>query len=325
MKAMVVTAFGPSESLQCQEWDVPSIQSNEVLIRVQATSVNYADIKARYGYYHGGGTPPFIPGLDAAGVVEAIGTDVRGLSVGQRVIAFPKSGSYAEYAVANAAVTFPLPDGIDWETAAACPTVALTAYKLLADVARLVPGETVVVHAAAGGVGTTAIQLAKILGAGCVIGTVGSERKKQTALDAGADYVFSYEGEDFSAEVNRLTDGRGADVILDSIAGEVSAKSLDCLALYGRLVNFGNASGSVGRFETKDVHSSCRSVLGFSLGTTRKERPELLKNAADAVLGYLVQGKLNMNIGRRFSLEQAAEAQEWVESRNSTGKVILTL
>ncbi|GGH87243.1 NADPH:quinone reductase-like Zn-dependent oxidoreductase [Pullulanibacillus pueri] len=136
--------------------------------------------------------------------------------------------------MADEALTFSLPDNINFETAAACPVVSFTSYTLLADVARLVPGETVLIHAAGGGIGTTAIQLAKLLGAGLGIGTVGSDQKVEIALKAGADYVINYEKEDFAENVNKLTHGQGADIILDSIAGGVSEKSLDCLAYYGR-------------------------------------------------------------------------------------------
>ncbi|MDQ0219546.1 quinone oxidoreductase [Peribacillus cavernae] len=324
MKAVVVTEFGGPEVLKYMETEKPLINSKQVLIRVVATSVNFADIKSRHGNYHGAGQPPFIPGLDAAGIIEAAGSEVQYVKAGDRVIAFPKNGSYSEYVVADENLTFVLPDNVDFDTAAACPTVSFTSYKLLADVARLEPGETVLIHAAAGGIGTTAIQLAKILGAGRVIGTVGSERKIPAAREAGADHVICYETEDFAEKVNELTAGQGADVILDSISGWVAEKSLECLAMYGRLVNFGNAAGGmVGQFKTTDLHSSCRSVLGFSLGTTRNNRPHFLRDTANQVLGFLADGRLNMKIGKRFSLEDAASAHQWVESRQSIGKVLL--
>jgi NADPH2:quinone reductase len=325
MKAVVVTRYGGPEVLNMVNMDPPAIKENQVLIRVAATSVNFADIKARYGKYHGAGVPPFIPGLDAAGVIEAVGMGVRHLRPGQRVIAFPKDGSYAEYIAADEALTFVLPQSVDWDIAAACPIVSFTAYKLLADVARIVPGETVLILAAAGGIGTTAIQLARILGAGCVIGTVGSEEKKAVAFEAGADHVICLESEDFVDRVMELTNGQGVDVILDSIAGRVAERSLECLAMYGRLVHFGNASGETASVRLQDLHASCRSVLGFSLGTTRNKRPELLRDTAEKVMRYLAEGRLRMKIGKRFSLEEAAEAHEWVESRRSTGKVILKI
>lgn len=326
MKAVIVSEFGGPEVLTYADVDKPSIESKQVLVRVAATSVNFADIKARYGNYHGAGQPPFTPGLDAAGTIEEMGSDVRDFKVGQRVIVFPKNGSYAEYVIADEALTFVLPDKVDFDTAAACPTIAFTSYRLLADVARLEPGETVLIHAAAGGIGTTAIQLAKILGASRVIGTVGNENKMAAAKEAGADHVICYEKEDFTEKVNELTNGQGVDIVLDSLSGIVSEKSMACLSMYGRLVNFGNAlGGTAGKIKTTDLHSSCRSVLGFSLGTTRDKRPYLLRDTANKVLPYLEDKRLEMNIGKVFPLEDAAKAHQWVESRKSTGKILLDL
>ncbi|MGH1326126.1 quinone oxidoreductase family protein [Bacillus pretiosus] len=324
MKAIVVTSFGGPEVMKYIDVDVPVISDNQVLIRVVATSVNFADIKSRYGK-KGNKALPFIPGIDAAGIVERVGSHVKNIHPGQRVIAFPQDGSYAEYVVANENLTFVLPHEVDFQTAAACPIVSFTSYNLLANVARLQEDETVLIHAAAGGIGTTAIQLAKLLGAGTVIGTVGSEAKKEIALDVGAEYVICHQDEDFVEKVNELTNGEGVDVILDSISGTVSEKSLKCLAYYGRLVHFGNASGEIGYFQTKDLHASCRSILGFSFGTTRKKRPELLQKTANEVFRYLRDGRLKMKAAKSFPLQDAGKAHEWVESRKSTGKVILTV
>jgi NADPH:quinone reductase len=321
VKAMVVTEFGGPETMKYMDVDIPSIGPNQVLIRVKVTSVNFADIKSRYGKK--GGKLPFIPGIDVAGVIAKAGEEVEHLKAGQRVIAFPKNGSYAEYVVADENLTFEIPEDIDFETAAASPIVSFLSYKLLADIARLEKGETVLVHAAAGGVGTTAIQLAKILGARQIFGTVGSEHKKAMAMKAGADQVICYETEDFAERVNGLTNGQGVDVILDSVAGNVTEQSLICLAPYGRLVNFGNSSGQAGSFTTKDLHSSCRSVLGFSLGTTRTKRPELLREIAPKIFAYLKEGSLEIEIGQHFALQEAGKAHEWIESRQSVGKVLL--
>lgn len=324
MKAIVVTAFGGPETMKYREIDMPTITEKQVLIRVIATSVNFADIKSRYEK-KGNRKLPFIPGIDAAGLVEQVGSDVKNIRVGQRVIAFPLNGSYAEYVVANENLTFVLPDEVDFTTAAACPIVSFTSYNLLANVARLQQNETVLIHAAAGGIGTTAIQLAKLLGANKVIGTVGTEAKRKIALEAGADHVICYQNEDFVEKVNEFTNREGANVILDSISGAVSEKSLECLAYYGRLVHFGNASGEIGTFQTKDLHASCRSILGFSFGTTRKERPHLLRHTADQVFQYLRDGRLQIKVGKRFPLQDAGKAHEWVESRKSTGKIILDM
>ncbi|MEK5123084.1 quinone oxidoreductase family protein [Bacillus sp. FSL R9-9492] len=322
MKAIVVTSFGGPEVMKYTDVDMSTISDNQVLIRVVATSVNFADIKSRYGK-KGNKALPFIPGIYAAGIVERVGSHVKNIYPGQRVIAFPQNGSYSEYVVANENLTFVLPDEVDFQTAAACPIVSFTSYNLLANVARLQQGESVLIHAAAGGIGTTAIQLAKLLGAKKVIGTVGSEAKRKIAFDAGADYVICHQDEDFVERVNQLTNGEGVNIVLDSISGTVSERSLECLAYYGRLVQFGNASGEVGIFQTKDLHASCRSILGFSFGTTRKKRPELLQETANQVFRYLRDGSLQIKATKSFPLQDAGKAHEWVESRQSTGKVIL--
>lgn len=324
MKAIVVTSFGGPEVMKYTDVDMPAISEDQVLIRVVATSINFADIKSRYGK-KGNTALPFIPGIDAAGIVERVGSQVKNIYPGQRVIAFPQNGSYAEYVVANENLTFVLPDNVDFQTAAACPIVSFTSYNLLANVAKLQQGESVLIHAAAGGIGTTAIQLAKLLGAGTIIGTVGNEAKGKIALDAGADYVICHQDEGFVEKINALTNGEGVDVILDSISGTVSERSLKCLAYYGRLVHFGNASGEIGNFQTKDLHASCRSILGFSFGTTRKKRPELLQETANEVFRYLRDGSLQIKATKSFPLQDAGKAHEWVESRKSTGKVILTV
>lgn len=322
MFAIHVTELGGPEHMKLVQADIPAPLDHQVLIKVKKTSVNFADIKTRYGR-KGNGTLPYIPGLDAMGIIEQVGSAVEGLRPGQRVIAFPKNGSYAEYCVADELLVFPLPDAVSDDAAAACPIVSFTAYQLLADVAGLQPGESVLVHAAAGGVGTTAIQLARLLGAGTVIGTVSQAAKASAAYEAGADHVVVLEDSDFAAEVNRLTEGTGVDVVLDSVAGRVSERSMDCLAPYGRLVHFGNSSGEPASFRSGDLHASCRSVLGFSFGTTRARRPESVRATAEAVFGYLADGSLRIRIGERFPLARAADAHRLIESRRSTGKVLL--
>jgi len=324
MKAVVVTEFGKPEVLKYVDVEIPTYNSNQVLIKVEKASVNFADIKSRYGK-KGLSKFPFIPGLDAAGVIIDVGKEVTQFKAGDRVAAFPVGGSYAEYVVANENLTFPIPVTVGFDVAAACPTVSFLSYKLLADLARIEKGETVLIHSAAGGVGTTATQIAKILGAGKIIGTVGNEKKATVAYAAGADHVICYEGEDFAQKVNELTEGIGANIILDSIAGRISEQSLHCLAPYGRLVHFGNSSGQVGHFYTQQLHSSCRSILGFSLGTTRKERPELLKETAKQVFNFLEKGQLTIKIGHQFSLEDAVSAHRLVESRESIGKILLNV
>lgn len=322
MKAIIVPKFGLPEVLIYTDMDIPTIKNDQVLIKVEKSSVNYADVKSRYGN-KGNQTFPFIPGLDCAGVIVDIGKDVKDFKHGDRVIAFPSMGSYAEYVAADANLTYRLPDNIPFDIAAACPTVSFLSYKLIVDVARLERGETILIHSAAGGVGTTAIQMAKIFGAKKIIGTVGSKEKEAIALKAGADDVICYETEDFAKIVNEMTAGKGVDVVLDSVAGAITEKSLFCLAHYGRLVQFGNSSGKQGNFKTTDLHSSCRSVLGFSLGTTRKYRPEILINTAAQVLKLISEDSLKLHIGKQFPLKDAVLAHQLIESRQSTGKIVL--
>lgn len=323
MRAVVVSEYGGPEQLTVIESGIPIISDDQVLIRVEATSVNYADIKARKGAYHLGNKPPFIPGIDAAGVVEAVGAKVTHVKIGQRVIAFPATGSYAEYAAISGSLVYPLPDEIDFLTGAAIPIVSFTAYKLLVDVACIQPRETVLIHAAAGGVGTMAVQLAKLLGAGCVIGTVGSAHKTQTVLNAGADCVINSSKDNFADIVNELTDGKGVDIVLDGVGGAITEQSLGCLAKFGRLVSFGDASGSSGPISARDLIASCRSVIGFSLGTIRREKPQLLAHTADRVIELVRKGQLTTVIGRTFALEEASAAHSWIESRQSIGKALL--
>lgn len=282
MKAIAVTQYGNPDVLTYTEMEIPKIKRNQVLIKVEKASVNFADVKARIGQ-GGTGLFPFIPGLDAAGAVVEIGSEITNFNIGDRVAAFPSEGSYGEYAAADENLTFAVPDEVELDIAAASLTVSFLSYKLLADISRIQNGETVLVHSAAGGVGTTAIQMAKILGAGLVIGTVGSETKVPAAVEAGSDHVLVYEQNDFAEKVIEITGGKGADIILDSLAGSITQKSFRCLADYGRLIQFGNSSGKQGIINTNDLHKSCRSALGYSLGTTRKKRPESLSSKSHAV------------------------------------------
>ncbi len=326
MKAIIVKETGSPEVMKLQEVNKPKPAEDQVLIKVEAISVNFADIKARQGQYHGMATDSaFTPGLDCAGIVTEVGEQVKRFKPGQRVMAFPADGSYAEFVVAPESLTYPVPDDISSETAAASLTVGITAYNVIQKMARLEKGETILIHAAAGGIGSTAIQLAKLFGASKIIGTVGNDEKIDRAKSFGADEVINYRSTDFVEKVNELTEGKGADVILDTVAGENFEKSLKCLAPFGRIVSFGHANeGSLpGIAKTNELHSSCRSVIGYSTGTYRKNRPEFLREGAEKITNYLLQKQLEMVISKKFSLTDAAEAHAHIESRSSIGKVLL--
>jgi NADPH2:quinone reductase len=326
MNAIGLSEFGGPEVLTTIELERPVPNENQVLIRVQGVSVNYADIQTRKGIFHGGGAVfPIVPGLDAMGIAETVGSHVTGIKKGQRVIAFPHTGTYSEYVLADGNLVFPVPDEISFEQATAFPLVSFTSYMLLNKVAKLQEGETILIHAAAGGIGTTAIQIAKSMGAGLIIGTVGKDEKIQQALEAGADVVICDKTKDFVAKVNEVTSGKGADVILDSLGGTHTNRGMDCLAYYGRMVVFGNAAGSYSDINTKLLHSSCRSILGYSSVTTRKMRPEWYEDTADAIIKLMVSGKLDMKVSQILSIEKAGKAHELMENSMVTGKIILKI
>ncbi len=325
MKGVVVEKFGGPEVLVYRDLDDPRPKANQVLMRVHRAGVNFADTKARVGAYHIKQSPPFIPGLDVAGTIVAVGPGVKTLKVGQRVVAFPQGGAYCELAVADEALAFPIPDSIKDDTAAAFPVVAGTSYAMLSRVAGLQAYEAVLLHSAAGGVGTTALQIAKQLKARPIIATVGSDTKKKVLAELGADAVVNYRSENYVEETLTLTDGRGVDVILNPLAGEILERDLDCLAPFGRLICFGHASGRPASIPSNLLQGSCRSVFGFSFGTLRSTRPQEVRGIMQAVITLLAQGKIRMMVGKQFPLAEAAEAHRYIESRKSTGKILLSI
>ncbi|WP_432363186.1 quinone oxidoreductase family protein [Sporosarcina sp. UB5] len=321
MKAVIQHEFGGADVLSYTDIPIPHIGEGEVLIKVSYTSVNYADIKTRIGT-KGKGKFPLMLGLDVAGVVEEVAPN-SAFSKGERVIAFPKNGSYAEYVVANESLVFKIPDNLSFETAASMPTVAILSYILFYEIGQVQKTDTIVIHSAAGGVGSMLVQLAKLAGVQQIIGTVGNINKEDYVRKLGANTVCTYAS--FTEEVLKQTNNKGANVIFDSVAGDVTSKSLECLSLYGTLVQFGNSSGKAGTFKTSDVHSSCRNVKGFSLGTTRKHAPERLAPVAEKVLELFASNKISIPVAKIFHLKDAAEAHKLIESRNYEGKVLIKI
>lgn len=322
MKAVYVTRHGDPEVLVFREGPDPVPLENEVLIRVHATNVNFADIQVRSGRYPHDSSPPFIPGLEAAGTIVGLGAGVTEFELGQRVAAFAARGSYGELMLANSQLTYPVPGDLPFDAVAGL-TAAITAENVLVHSGALVAGETVLVHAAAGGVGLLALQLARLHDAAFVIGTVGSNSKISAALDAGAHAVINYRSEDFATRVLELTEGAGIDLILDAVTGQDFERNFDCLAAFGRIVVFGQASGAPGLVSTDRLFKENRSLRGYSSGHIRRQRPGQLKPVAAKVIDYLQTGSLQMIIGARFPLSEAAAAHELVESRQSVGKVLL--
>lgn len=321
MKAIIQSEFGDASVLAYVDVEIPKMGDGECLIKVAFTSVNYADIKTRIGN-KGQGNFPLLLGLDAAGTIVETAADSP-FSIGDRVIAFPKGGSYAEYVIANEQLVYKIPDSLSFEQAAAMPTVSILAYMLLHEIGQVQKADTIVIQSAAGGVGSMLVQLAKLSGVQKIIGTVGNTEKVKYVKNLGADVVCTYET--FTEEVLKQTNHQGANIIFDSVAGDVTSRSLDCLALYGTLVQFGNSSGRAGTFKTSDVHSSCRSIKGFSLGTTRKHNPARLAPVAEKVIELFESKQISLQIAQVFNLSDAAEAHKFIEGRNYEGKVLLKI
>lgn len=319
MKAIVQQKFGDASVLSYEEIETPKIKDQECLIKSTFTSINYADIKTRIGN-KGTGNFLLILGLDVAGTIVETDTNSP-FSIGDRVIAFSKNGSYAEYVIANEKLVFKIPDSLSFEQAAAMPTVSILSYMLLHEIGQITKTDVLVIHSAVGGVGSMLVQLAKLAGVEKIIATVGNLEKANYVKKLGADVVCTYET--FKEEVLKQTNNEGANVIFDSVAGDITSESLECLALYGTLVQFGNSSDKVGTFKTSDVHSSCRNIKGFSLGTTRKYHPERLAPIAKKVIELFDSKQLNLPIAHIFQLSDAAEAHQLIESRNYEGKVLL--
>ena len=324
VKAMVVVEGKGQGGLVMQDVPEPIPGEGQVAIRMEGTAVSFGDIEMRQGNYHSPRKPPVIPGHDVVGKVDALGPGTTGFRVGEQVTAISHTGSYAEIVVASAAVTWSLPEGVDIISAASFPTNGVTSYNLLTMAGRLAAGESVLIHAAAGGVGTTTSQLAKLLGAGTVIGTVGDEAKADLARSLGCDHVIMYRTEDFVARVMSITAGKGADLILDSVAGPVTEQSLGCLAPWGRIVVLGKSSGIPGKVTSDLLHSTNRSAIGYSTGGYRYAKPEALRPAGEAVLGYLRSKQLKMVVSAQFPLSEAIAALDLVASRKSTGRIVLT-
>ena len=321
MKIVQVNAFGGPEVLELAESPTPTVGPEDVLIETESAGLNYADIMMRRGLYVGGPKPPFIPGFESAGHVAAVGEKVISVRVGDRVVAMTGIGAYAQFSCVHASRVIPLPDSMSFDEGAAFPAQFLTAYFCLHACGRLAAGQTVLIHAAAGGVGTAAVQLAKLAGAE-VFATASSEEKLDLATRLGADHVINYRTTDFSAKVKEETRGKGADVILESVGGEVYEQSQATLATMGRMVVFGCASGQPGRTDPLDLLFRNKSIIGFHLGRYTADR-DAMTEALGTMLPALASGKLKPIVGRTFPLDQAAGAQNWITDRRSIGKVIL--
>ncbi|NKE04265.1 quinone oxidoreductase family protein [Mesobacillus selenatarsenatis] len=322
MKAIQLKEYGGPEVLQVVELERPVPKGHQVLIEIHAIGVNYADTARREGQYVVPTKLPFIPGAEIAGVVVETGESVTNVQAGDRVVTLIESGGYAEFALADSRGLIPLQEKMEFEQAVALPLQGLSAYHILKTMGRLEAGETVLVHAAAGGVGTLAVQLAKLSGASKVIATASTDDKLALAADMGADVLINYTEQGWEEKVLDATGGKGVDVALEMAGGEIFNKTLKCLGTFGRLVIYGVASGEQSRFYPSSLMARNQSVIGFFLPQIMR-KPALIQSSMAEMLGYLSKGKLKLKIGGVFSLEQAAEVHRLLQSRQTKGKLIL--
>ena len=319
MKAIRVHKHGGPEVLSYDEVDVPEVGAGEALIKTEAIGVNFIDIYQRKGLYPQ--SLPFIPGMEASGIVEAAGSDVSEVKKGDRVAYAIQTGSYAEYAVVPSWKLARVPDNLSFQQACAAMLQGMTAHYLATDTFPLKKGNVALVHAAAGGVGLLLTQIAKMRGA-TVIGTVSSEEKARIARESGADYVIIYTEQDFETEVKNITNGKGVDIVYDSVGQTTFAKSLNCLKARGTLALFGQSSGPVPPFDLSALAKKGLFVTRPGLGLYVTNHEELLQRSGD-LFQWIESGKLKIRIDKTFHLKDAALAHQALENRHTAGKLLL--
>jgi NADPH2:quinone reductase len=320
VKAIVFDKVGGPEVLHIADLPKPELKPRMVLVRVRAAGINFADTLFRRGQYVIVPQLPDVPGLEAAGEIEAVGQGAANLRVGMRV-AMLGSRAYAEYALAPASQVIPIPDAMSLEDAAAFPVQVLTAWHMLHTAHQTTAGQTVLVHSAAGGVGIVAVQIAKAAGAK-VIGTVSSAAKAALIKEYGADHAINYATTDFAVEANRLTNGRGIDLILDAVGATTLDKGLTCLAPFGHLILYGRAGGPPEPLNLFRLFEKSTKVSGFVLYTVASV-PDVMRRGIEESFRLIAQGKIKLLVGKKFPLAEAAEAHRFMESRQSTGKLVL--
>ena len=319
MKAVRIHEFGDLDVLRWEDVSIPEPRPHQVLIKVDSSGVNYADIMRRRGGYPGPDLPSTL-GLEAAGVIEELGSDVTHLTVGQRVMAMGPQGN-AEYVTVNANLAFPYPETTDPVQAGGMPIVFLTAYHLLKSRGQMQSGDTVLIQAGASGVGTVATQLAKAWGAR-VITTASAPDKLELSRTLGADETINYTEEDFEERVQTLTGGSGVQLVLECVGGPVLEKSLRCVASYGRLISYGNASGVPANLPSADFTSANRTIIGFSMG--RSPVGSLDHQGAMAELfPMMASEQVKLIVDQVLPMSQVGEAHQHLANRGTRGKVIL--
>jgi NADPH2:quinone reductase len=323
MKAIVVRQWCEPRGLVMEEVDRPEAGGGQVVIKVESAALNFPDILMIAGKYQVKPPLPFSPGFEVAGTIDSVGPGVGEFTPGERVLAQLSSGGFAEFAVAPAAATQRIPAAMTDDEAAAFPLIYQTSYFGLVFRGALQKGETVLVHSAAGGVGLAAVQIARALGAGKIIGTAGSDHKLDVIRQQGADVAINYQTEDFVEIVKRETDGRGADLIYDPVGGEVGQRSTRCIAFEGRLLIIGFTGGAFSNFVSNHILIKNYSVVGLHWGLYQQHKPAKIAQAWKALWELYGEGRIRPVVGGRFPVQHVAEAMESLASRRAFGKIVL--
>ncbi|MDA1001042.1 MAG: NADPH:quinone oxidoreductase family protein [bacterium] len=324
MRAIRIEKHGGPETMKLVDIPVPEPETGQVRIKIEAVGLNNSDLMIREGRYVDEMPLPFIMGREFAGTIDKLGPGVEGWEVGQRVIAGNFwGGALADFAIALTGALTPLPDDFTPEQGAAFRVQCVSAMHIIDNCARVRPGETVLIHAAAGGVGGIAIQICQARGAK-VIGTTSSDEKCERVAALGATAI-NYVKEDWVKKVLELTGGRGVDVVLESIGGEVLERSFkEALALYGRCVIYGRASGVPVQFHDFEILESNRALIGYYLSRHFPDHVHLIREAAEKSFAMIREGKLKLTIGHTYPLERAAEALQLIGDRKNIGKIVVT-
>lgn len=323
MKAIQAHDWCQPKDLQLDDVETPRPLAGEVLVRVRSAALNFPDVLMIQGTYQVRPPLPFIPGIEVAGVVEALGPGAQGPPPGTRVMAQCGMGGFAEFVTVPDVAAAPIPDSMSDHEAAAFSLVYQTSYFGLAYRGQLQRGETVLVHSAAGGVGLAAVQIARAMGAGKIIGTAGSDDKLDLIRQNGADVAVNYQTENFIDVVKRETGGAGADVIYDPVGGSVAESSTKCIAFEGRLVIIGFTSGQIPTFKGNHILVKNYSVVGLHWGYYRQMKPEKILQGWRELMELYRTGGLKPHIGGTYPMHRVADAMDHLMSRKAVGKIVL--
>jgi NADPH2:quinone reductase len=322
MKAVQLTGFNGLESMKVVDVDKPTPQAHELLMKVEAAGINFAELEMIKGKYPVPKTPPFVMGFEAAGTVIEPGSPASGAKVGDRITAIVSSGGYAEFAIVDASRVIPIPEGISFAEATSIPIQGLSAYALLKVAARPQAGESLLIQAAAGGVGLYLLQIAKALGLNKIIALGGSKEKIELVRQLGADVAVDYSEKDWTDRVREATDGKGVDIVLEAAAGEIGEDSFKLAAPFGRIVLFGarNIHEAFAPARIQQVIYKNQSVIGFNLPSMR---PEQLAECVPGLLNLIAQRKVKPFANHSFPLDHVKVAFQALSSRETIGKVVL--